>query len=232
MISKTQQKRFAEILKKVRLSILEFETERAYVFVCHEIRRVSGISQDSFALQRYIQKSLKGNETVGSWLEKFHPEFYYSEYRYDNIGYRLAWIRTRRRMMSTQKFKAGDVIRLKKEQKDDYAASRLANRDLVVVRANHLYVYFEQHSSMTDGWVHERFEYASKHEVKPKEEKPIQPKMQSQKNYAWAIVDKADKVRYITTTRKSARELKAMLSTRFLKIRKIEFSFTDQKDKS
>lgn len=90
MISIEQQKRFAEILKKVGLSIIETKTERPCVFVCIEIRIVSGISQDSFDLQRYIQKSLKGNETVSSWLEEFHPEFYRTQY--DRIEYRLAWI--------------------------------------------------------------------------------------------------------------------------------------------
>lgn len=122
--------------------------------------------------------------------------------------------------MSTQKFKAGDVIKYKKEQKDDYFPSHLLNRDLVVKRVTDQFVYFDIFPKMKDGWLHARFEYAFKQEAK------------QQKNHAWAIVDKADTVRYITTTRKLARELKAMLSTRYLKIRKIEFSFTDQKDKS
>lgn len=80
-------KRFAEILKKVRLSI---ESKKYTRLVCLEIQRVATDTYDSIYLQSYIQKSLEGTKTVGSWLEKFHPEFYATQY--DHIGYRLAWI--------------------------------------------------------------------------------------------------------------------------------------------
>lgn len=131
--------------------------------------------------------------------------------------------------MSAPKFKAGDVIRLKKEQKDDYNPSHLRGRDLIVKRSTSVFVYFDDHQPMRDGWLHERFEYA--HGSVPngniENAKPVLPNKQSQKNHAWALVDKAEKVRHITTTRKSARELKAMINSRSLKIRKIEFAFAD-----